>query len=264
MTSALRVSVTPLEAGELLLPEEAARYVARVHRLVVGDRLELFDPQRGSRAAARLIEVSKRRVRCAVDEPVLVDDSHRLPVSLVQGLSKADKPERVVRDATALGAARVVLVESQRSTAKLAGDQRAAQRRARLEAVACEAARQCERPRIPDIVGPLPFAEWLPEISARSLLLDPRARLPLHCALATLLPQPVGRDAAEISLLIGPEGGFAADEIQRATAAGAQPVRLGGLILRTETAVTAALGVVLAWCEAQRDERADPPPRPGL
>ncbi len=250
MTSPLRVSVSPLRAGELLLPEEAARYVARVHRLAVGDPLELFDPQLGLRAAARLVEVSKRRVRCLVEEPAWTPDAHRLPIALVQGLGKADKPERVVRDATALGAARVVLIESERSAAKLASAERVAQRRARLEAVACEAARQCLRPQVPEIVGPLAFSAWLPHITARGLLLDPKAESPLLQALSRLLPAPVAADAAEVSLLIGPEGGFAPGEIQRAVAAGAQRVRFGGLILRTETAATAVLGAALAWCEA--------------
>ena len=95
---------------------------------------------------------------------------------------------------------------------------------------ACE---QSGRNKIPELVSPLSFDEWLSLDSGQTkLILQPESGK----SLATL-----SRPARELSLLIGPEGGFSDDEITKASAAGYQVINIGPRILRTETAALAAI-----------------------
>ncbi len=242
MTGRLRIAVEGLSEGELTLPDAASRYVARVHRARVGDRLELFDPARGERAEAEVVALG-RAVRCLVQAVEQAPDVGALPVRLALALGKGDKPEQGVRDATALGVREVVLLTS----ARVQGARRGPERPERLRAVAASAARQSGRATIPAISGPIALERWAGELPAPTLLLDPRGDASLLGALKQLTPG----GGALITLLIGPEGGFSDDERARLVQAGAHPVRLGAHVLRTETAVTAALGAVVAYFGAR-------------
>ncbi|MCA9645281.1 MAG: 16S rRNA (uracil(1498)-N(3))-methyltransferase, partial [Myxococcales bacterium] len=229
MARTLRVFVCPLAAGEQLLDPDAAHYVARVHRLAAGEELVLFDPSAGTEAVATLLEVGKKRVRVRAEEPHEVPDIGCLPVRLVQAMGKGDKPERVVKEATALGVSQVVLLESERGTPRVAHtDGRATQRRRRLEASAIDAARQSGRPRIPQVIGPLALEDYLGEVTERCLVLDPRGNVGLLDVLDELSPD---ADAA-VEIWIGPEGGFAPAELELLEARGARRVRFGPLVLR--------------------------------
>lgn len=243
MARTLRVAVLPLRGGDQLLPEDAAHYVARVHRLTTGDALLLFDPAAGTEARASVLELTKKSVRVQVEEPREVPDLGRLPVCLVQAMGKGEKPERVVKEATALGVSAIVLLESERGTPRIAQtDTRAAQRRQRLEASAIDAARQSGRARIPELSGPLRFEDFLRHAGPHSLVLDPRG----NDALLDVLEDIAGL-VQPLQIWIGPEGGFSEAEVDELTQRGARGVRFGPLILRTETAACAVLGALVAW-----------------
>lgn len=234
----LRVPGRALEPGEALLEEAQARYVTRVHRLGVGDRLALFDPEARVEAVATIVEVG-RRVRCLVEA---VEPSPRIAasgVTLVSGLGKGDKPEQVVKDATALGVDRIVFAETARSV--VVGS-RSGARRERLGTIAVEAARQSLRGDVPDLLGPVPFAEALRRADVvHRLCLVPGADTALGDALRA-------RGAQEtLAVVIGPEGGLDDHELDAARTAGYRAVSFGTRVLRTETAVVAVLGAVLAY-----------------
>jgi 16S rRNA (uracil1498-N3)-methyltransferase len=225
------------------LDEAASRYVARVHRLGVGARLVVFDPEARVEADAAVTEVG-RRVRCLVDvvRPARAIATTR--VTLVQALGKGDKPEQVVRDATALGVERIVFAESSRSIATSA---RGDAKRKRWHTVAVESARQSHRGDLPRIEGPTPF------LSALTSVNDADLRLCLSPGGMTTLGFALARRGAgsSLALLVGPEGGFEDAELDAARAAGFSAVSFGELVLRTETAAVAALGAVVAFAAAK-------------
>lgn len=242
MSRPLRVPVESLAEGLLPLRGPAARYVTRVHRRAPGDALLLFDPATGMEADARLVEGPAPDAWCRVERP-RPSGYHPLPVRLMQGLGKADKPEEVIRAATALGAAAVAFVQTERSVARVAGE-RAAAKLERYRRVAVEAARQCGRGNVPSLTGPELLPGALSALGAGlRLRLAPNAP-PLFEALR-------GWGASEpLTLLIGPEGGFEERELGAAADAGFLPVSLGSTTLRTELAGVAALGALVAWAAA--------------
>jgi 16S rRNA (uracil1498-N3)-methyltransferase len=249
MARTLRVPLAALRAGERVLPEAEARYVTRVHRLGVGDVFVAFDPEERLEADVELVHVGRdvvgrdvvgRDVVGRLGEPRAARRTARTPVTLLQALGKSDKPERVLRDATALGVEAVVFVETARSVVHLAD--RAEGRRRRWRAIAVDAARQSGRGDVPEVTGPLSLPEALAVAEGASgrICLSPEATSTFQEVLDGSPPD------AHVALLVGPEGGFTTDEVSAAKAAGFTPASFGELVLRTETAAVAALGAIVA------------------
>jgi 16S rRNA (uracil1498-N3)-methyltransferase len=233
MSRAPRVALEGLAAGPRDLPREAAHYLCSVHRLLPGDRFVAFDPVAAIECRARLVSADRKLVRCELEAPVPAQKRGALEVTLLQGIGKAEKPEEVLRAATALGARGVTFVAAERSVARPS-----AARAARLRSVAIEAARQSGRGDLPRIDGPVPLAEAVASLApaeARRLRLDPLAEVPLAARLDT-----------PAVLLIGPEGGWSDAELALAAGAGFEGVALGPLTLRTELAAAVALGCFAA------------------
>ncbi len=239
MSKQLRVPISNLQAGELALDAEAARYVARVHRLRPGDTFCAFDPDGAVEADARVLDSRPRSVRCEITALRAASTLGELNVTLVQGLGKADRFDQVVRDATALGVMRVVGVVTERAVSRPSDVE---SRRDRWRAIAIQAARQCGRGDLPALAGPLSLDAAFSALPAagRRLLLDPDARSSLREALE------IWNGLEGLTLLIGPEGGLSPGEIALASAAGFERVRFGPFVLRTETAATAVLGAIAA------------------
>ncbi len=239
MARLVRVPLPQLEAGERELDAKTAHYLRDVLRLRAGETFVAFDPVTKLEADARLGE-STDGVYCGVGALREGTRGGDTGIVLVQSLGKGDKTEQVVRSATALGAAEVHLVESARSVARV-GD-RGDSKHARLQAIALDAARQSGRVDVPKIVGPHALEGELQswrDVPALKLCLVPGAARSLRALTADWsLGSP-------IAVLIGPEGGLAAEEIAAAEAAGFVAASFGELVLRTEIAGTAVLGALL-------------------
>jgi 16S rRNA (uracil1498-N3)-methyltransferase len=236
MSKSLRVPTTGLHLGSHSLGRETSKYVAKVHRKDVGDELRLFDPEACLEAVARIEKAHPEETQLTVLELFPAEDSSS-PIVLFQALGKGDKPDQAVRDATVLGARRVVLLETERTVAKHSGDSRDA----RLRRVAVECARQCGRGGLPSIEGPYSFADGLREVEEGQRFVfafAEGARL-----LSTRLLENEGET---VSLLIGPEGGLSNAEVELSLRLGFVPTSLGPLVLRTETAATVALSLTRA------------------
>jgi 16S rRNA (uracil1498-N3)-methyltransferase len=239
----LRVPVDELAAGEIVLDPEASRYVARVRRVGEGERILLFDPKSSREATALVLGVDRAGVRCRVGAPRASTAVPHRKTTLLQGLGKGDKMDAIVRDATELGATRVVAVETARSVTKLGA--RGDARRERWQRVAVEAARQCGRGDTPDVIGPL---DWT---SALASFADDPTGADVRLCLWEGATHPIGAELPGLSserplvIAVGPEGGFDAAEIDLARSRGFTIVSLGPFILRTETVASAVLGAAL-------------------
>ncbi len=212
-------------------------YLVRVLRLGEGDGLEVFDGQ-GRAFDAKVAHLGELTAELSLGAPRQAPPSR--PLIVLQGLPKADKLELVLQKGTELGAARFVPVAMARSVVKLDGKEDAKQ--ARWQRIAEEAARQCRRADVPVVERPQRLADALAGLApgTRLLVLDEEEHaLPLGTAVAPLLGT-----QTPIALLVGPEGGVAPEERAQLLAAGATPVTLGRLVLRTETAALAALAVL--------------------
>lgn len=228
----------PLIPGSVVdLPEAVAHHL-HVVRQQSGDELVLFNGE-GGQARARLAEIGKRRASAEIVALEAVDVELPFRVTLAQGLPEGSKMDWIVEKAVELGAAGIIPLAAQRSVVRLSGD-RADKRLAHWQAVVVSASEQCGRNRLADVAPVQDVNRWLaePDTGTR-ILLSPRAD-------ASLAQWVRATPARDVTLLVGPEGGFTDQEEDAARAAGALALSMGPRVLRTETAGLAALAILAA------------------
>ncbi|MPY95117.1 MAG: RsmE family RNA methyltransferase [Acidimicrobiia bacterium] len=213
-TAEALVFVADLDRPELSAPD--AHHLRRVLRLRRGAPIAVGDGSGRWRVCSfgdRLVEATE-----------IVHEPEPTPVMTVAfSIPKAEKPELVVQKLTELGTDRIVLLQADRTVVRWEGD-KVHRHMERLHRVAREAAMQARRPRLPEVLGPLPFgvaATW------------PGAT---RCDQGGG-PVPTGQP----TMLVGPEGGWT----ERERAQVQHVVGLAPYVLRVETAAIAA-GALLA------------------
>ena len=223
----------PLESGGVIdLPAETAAHLVRVLRARSGDDLVLFNGD-GRDFAGVVGSVRGKHVAAEIGAARQVDNESPLAVTLVQCLARGEKMDLVVQKATELGVARIVPVISQRSVVRL-DDEQAQSKQSHWQAVAVSACEQCGRARLPKVERPAPLLSYLgslPPATHPRWVLEPETVRSRH--------EHDSLGAADLA--IGPEGGFAADELEAFSLAKFLPLGLGPRVLRTETAAIAAL-----------------------
>ena len=218
------------------LDADKARYLGRVLRLRVGDRLSIFDG-RGAEHAAEILAIGKSSATLRVGEETETDTESKLRVHLVQGISRGERMDFVMQKATELGVKRITPVLTEYGVVKLDAA-RAEKRRAHWQKVAASACEQCGRVRLPLIDTPIALNAWFgskPEQVDTEIILKAGADTPLAR---------IDGPTTKVCILIGPEGGFSTSEYEDAAIAGFRSVSLGPRVLRTETAAVAALAVL--------------------
>lgn len=224
--------------GVATLAGGAAEHVARVLRLRAGDPVTLFNGD-GHDYPGRVLALRGSRVEVEVTSRAPARAESPLALTLVQGIARGERMDLVMQKATELGVARIVPVQTARSVVRLEAGT-APRKAGHWRGVVVAACEQCGRARLPAVEPPAALAAWLdrPAVAGvRRLQLDPAAETSLVAAAA---------GAAEIELLVGPEGGLDDAERDAAAAAGYLPCTLGPRVLRSETAAIAALAVLQA------------------
>jgi 16S rRNA (uracil1498-N3)-methyltransferase len=218
---------------------EDGHHLARVLRVREGESLSVA-------AANGVFSAVVQQVDKAVGVLTIGDVQPRhdpeIAVYLVQALAKGDKMETVIQKGTEVGAVGFVLVQTERSVMQLAKD-KAADRTARWQKVAREAASQSQRDAVPTV-------QYCPDLSAAERWLTARPELSIFTldereqtvSLKDALQASKGQTYA---IAIGPEGGWSDDERAAWKRMGAVCITLGPRILRTETAGLVAAAAIL-------------------
>ncbi|MEO7601904.1 MAG: 16S rRNA (uracil(1498)-N(3))-methyltransferase [Sphingomicrobium sp.] len=225
-----------VEGAAVALDANQANYLGNVMRKSVGDELLVFDGRSGE-WLARIAEAGKKRMTLVVEqrtrEPETLPD-----LLLAFAPVKRAQTDWLVEKATELGVAALQPVMTRRTIAERVKQER-------LEGIAVEAAEQCGRTILPEILEPLPLDRFLAERGRRTLYFaDEQGGAPVAGALA---PGPA-------AILIGPEGGFTEEERALVRAApDSVAISLGPRILRAETAALAAASLFMALAGDWRD-----------
>lgn len=217
-------------------------HLIRVRRLAAGAALTVVDAA-GMRYRATVTEVAERSLRLAIGGPAAAPGGGPPAggrLALIQALPRGALMDRIVRQATELGAAAIVPVVAARTQGRPA-PAALARKRARWQRIARQAAQQSGAPA-PLIGAPLALAQYLEQRppAALELLFHPGAA-PLHEVADW------GRGAApglEVRCAVGPEGGFSAAERELLRAGGFRCAGLAAAVLRVDTAALAALAAV--------------------
>lgn len=236
----------PAQPGDSIVFEApASRQMARVLRLEPGARVIAVEPC-GWELIVELTEVGVRRAVGVVVGRQRRQTEPPVRVILGQGLPKHDKMDLVVQKCTEIGVADIVPVVTRRSIVRLEpGSVTAAARCERWNRIAREASEQAGRTVTPVIHPVTGLAGALPLLGNADLFLMPWEE-ERALGLKTVLRQRLEKGGvSSVAILIGPEGGFAPDEVDMARCHGAVAVGMGPRLLRTETASLVAASIVL-------------------
>ena len=223
----------------VVLGPGAARHAASVLRLKGGAVLRVFDG-RGGEYRAKLLAAGMSDVQVELVEPLPGLAESSLPIVLALGVSRGDRMDLAVQKSVELGVARIVPLWTVRGVVR-PGRGKTADRLARWRRIAEGACEQCGRSTIPAFEPPRSLQEWLegrPRDGTAVRLAGASGR-----AFASL-PAP----ERPLTLLVGPEGGLDSREAEHADGNGFVAARLGPRVMRTETAVIAAVTAAqLLW-----------------
>ncbi|MRR30609.1 16S rRNA (uracil(1498)-N(3))-methyltransferase, partial [bacterium] len=226
-------------SSEIILPRETSQQISRVLRLKTGSEIVLLD-DRGYEYPSRLSEVSESHCTALIltkqedpGEPVT-------RITMLIGLTQREKFELILQKCTEIGVTTFVPMVTTRTLIQKTSD--VDDKTSRWKKILQEAAEQSHRGRIPVLSPALKYADALArskaEDSLKLILWEDEANHSIKQQLREF-------KGKQVSLIIGPEGGLTAVEVELAKASGYIPVSLGKRILRMETAAIHTAGVVL-------------------
>jgi 16S rRNA (uracil1498-N3)-methyltransferase len=222
-----------------LLSAEEAHHLTHVLRLRFGDEIAVFDGN-GREYRARIERVSRDGAHVHLLEEISAAAEPVVRLTLAQAVLKGDKMEDVIRDATMMGVAAIEPVVTAHTTIRMKAltEGQAADRWRRI---AVASAKQCRRAVLPVIGTGTPFDEWVIQDTTemRLMLVEPMVGVEGH-PVATVQ----GQRPNSATLMVGPEGGWAQEEIEIAVQAGWMPITLGRRTLRADAVAIVAIGVL--------------------
>ena len=228
----------------VMLPAEEAEHLTRVLRLKAGAAVRVFNG-RGGEFDAVVERTARDGARVRVGNAREAAREARVAVTLAQAVLKGDKMDAVVRDAVMMGVAAIQPVVTTRSEVSISSLRRG-RRRERWERIAVSSAKQCGRAVVPAIMEPRPFEDVAASLVAITL---PQPGLmfvePAASADAMSLSDMDGAPPREATLIIGPEGGWTPEEVERGSAV-SRLVTLGARTLRADAMPIVALTALFA------------------
>lgn len=225
--------------GEMIRIEGSdVHHITRVMRMHPGERVICCDGK-GTDLLAELETVEEDVVCLRVLKQTPSRGEPAVAVTVAQAVPKGDKWEWVLQKGTELGAASFLPVLTARTVVKLEA-KKAGKKRERWQKIVKEAAEQSHRGRIPMVDSVIAWQQLLHTFPAydRVLFAYEQGGAPLPQVLAQ-------HSCKRVMIVVGPEGGFTAEEAEQAEAGGAVPITLGARILRAETAPLALLSCIM-------------------
>jgi 16S rRNA (uracil1498-N3)-methyltransferase len=236
-----RFFVDRFENGSAVLRGEAAHHLGRVLRAESGQIYELSDGE--TVWLARTVSVGRDEIQFSLIERLPVHPA-AVRITLLLAVVKFDRFEWAIEKATELGADEIVPLAADRSEKGLLAA--AAKRAERWGRILTESAQQARRLRVPVLREAAKPGEAFREAGAqvRLILSERPGACPMRDLLGPAAAAVRGGESTSVTIAIGPEGGWTDAEFSAGTSAGFAEAALGTNILRTETAVCAALAAV--------------------
>lgn len=224
-------------------------HIKNVLRMKVGNRFLISE--NGESNLCEIVFMDDNVIKCEIIEENYNDTSLSVNIFLFQGLPKAEKMELIIQKCTELGVSGIYPVEMAHCVVKLDAKKKGA-KVSRWQSIAESASKQSKRNSIPKIYDVLSYKQALNIAKNLDLFIVPyeneQGMLATKEALSKI------RKGSNIGILIGPEGGFAEDEIAEAGEFGGLSVSLGKRILRTETAAIASVAMCMLYTEMNESE----------
>lgn len=221
---------------KIILNEEQSRHIAKSLRMQVGDTLMLTCGD-GNDYGCLIGQIDNKQVILSVCYKQANNSEPSVKVTLFQGVPKGDKMEDIIQKCTELGVSSIAPVLTKRAISR-PDEKSAKKKRTRYQKIALEAAQQSGRGIIPEIGEMQTLKQAVQNDNSDIKILfyegggEPLTKL-------------IDSNTKSVSIYIGPEGGFEADEVELIKDNGGMVATLGKRILRTQTAPVCALSAIM-------------------
>ena len=231
-----RIFLSPedISSDIVTITGDQARHLMLVLRAKPSDMVSVLDG-RGYEYECRIVSVHKKEIKAEVTSRAPYSAESPVSITVAQGISKGERMDIAIQKSTELGATRIVPVITERTQVKQT------HKIERWRKIALSAAQQSGRDKIPEIDEPTRLEEFMGSIAPGSsgiIFFEENRERNLKEVLSGF------KAIKEITILIGPEGGFTKEEVAAATEKGFIEASLGPRILRTETAPITALSII--------------------
>ena len=232
----------------VVITGEDVNHVKNVLRLKENDELIVSDGM-GRDYHCRISGITNEEVVADICD--ICDNFSELSteITLFQGFPKGDKMELIIQKTVELGVTRIVPVMTKRTVVKL-DDKKAKKKTERYNMIAESAAKQSGRGMIPEVTMPVSFAEAVSMAEKLDMNIIPYEEAEGVEYSRNIIKNIKGKKS--LGIFIGPEGGFAREEVEKALDAGVSAITLGHRILRTETAGMAVISIIMFELEEDR------------
>lgn len=240
------VSPEQIQGNRVIISGKDVNHIKNVLRMKSGEEINVKTGMDGKEYRCGILEFTEEEVICELYFVKEEDVELPVRVSLFQGLPKSDKMEWIIQKAVELGVYEIIPVASKRAVVKL-DEKKAKSKTIRWQGISEAAAKQSKRAVVPQVTLPMSFREALAYCRNMDVKLIPY-ELAKDMEQTRKAIAGIGKNQS-VAVFIGPEGGFAEEEIKEAKAEGMLPVTLGKRILRTETAGMCVLAFLLYQLE---------------
>lgn len=227
---------------EILLEGDDFKHLKQVLRLGPQDTIHVFDGS-GIEYVSTIVSINENNALAKIESSYKSDTEPKARVTLFQGIPKGNKMDLIIQKTVELGVYKIVPIITERTVVKI-NEKDKAKKANRWSKIAKEAAKQCHRAYIPEVLKPIKFgdlSELLKDFDSSFLLYENESK---KCLKEVLKCYTINK-IEDISIIVGPEGGFTDQEIEIFRKWGHDTVGLGRRILRTETASISALSIIM-------------------
>jgi 16S rRNA (uracil1498-N3)-methyltransferase len=224
-----------------IIEGEDVKHIYKVLRLEVGDTVNINNCD-GEEYLGQIEDIGKKQVTVKCIEQLTLNNESSIEVYLFQGLPKSSKMDLIVQKATELGVKEITPIITERVVVK--NELGEFKKLDRWNRIVLEACKQCKRSLIPKVNTPLEFEQLLDFLKSMDLIVVPYENEENY-GIKNIMNSISKNNVKKIAVIIGPEGGFEEEEINKLKVLGASVVTLGPRIFRTETAGFVCVSLIM-------------------
>lgn len=229
------------QGKNIIITDGDVNHIKNVLRLRCGERILVSDGN-GMDYQCSISDISDDMVVAQIEDVFRNAAELTTRITLFQGMPKSDKLELIIQKAVELGVYEIVPVMTKRSVVKI-DDKKASKKIERYNGIAESAGKQSGRGIIPQVKNFMTFKQAIEYAKSLDTNIIPYEEAEGLDYSRQVIKDIKGKKS--LGIFIGPEGGFAKEEVDMATGMGAKCITLGNRILRTETAGLAVLSIIM-------------------
>ena len=233
-----------LETNTCIIEGEDVKHISNVLRMKLDDEIQVCDTDTSNNYIVKLKDFSKDEIIGEIKEKILSEAESNINITIFQGIPKSDKMELIIQKSTELGV-KEITPDMERCVSKISSKDEK-KKIERWQKISEVAAKQSGRDIIPKVNNVVKIKDICENIENFDMVIVPYEKEEkFDFKQAIDLAKEQKKENLSMGIVIGPEGGFDANEIEKMKNFGAQVVTLGKRILRTETVALAMVSVIM-------------------